>query len=605
MAQLLLKLNDGNLKKSDRSYFIRKPLTIVGSEATHDLMIPTEFSGVAFTLTLSHEGTVTLSPSRGKLNLNGSTLSKPVVLQSCDRIEWSHGAAVFLESDSVSTSAPKSGLDSLAVLQNLSSLLQSRGSVAAAFSQLLDALVTLGGAETGILLSESSDRSGWQVVASRENTSESFSTVEFPSSTAKRDLISNTILREAIETRKPVYVENLIGHPYSDAASVISARLFSVACFPLVMNDAVSGAVFLMTRSPGKSIHRDRLSELNLLATQVALILSSRRETESIQQENRKLRTLVEEFPSSLVYAAGSPLEEVLRKIQKLAPTALNLLVLGETGTGKELVAREIHQKSTVKKGPFVPLNCAAIPATLLESTLFGFERGAFTGAQRAQKGKFQEADGGTLFLDEIGDMPLELQSKLLRVLQDQVVEPIGGRAVPVRVRVIAATHQALETHVKSGHFRQDLWFRLNGATLALPPLRERRQDIDALCAHFLKGTVSLSSSAQAALKTHTWPGNVRELEQVLMRASVLCEGAVIEASDLELGNTAVTNEMSPIFSGRKIDAMNLEEAQLWFTQQVVQKALDRSQGNRALASQELGISERTLYRLLEKSQSL
>ncbi|MGZ3700065.1 MAG: sigma-54 interaction domain-containing protein, partial [Bdellovibrionota bacterium] len=304
-------------------------------------------------------------------------------------------------------------------------------------------------------------------------------------------------------------------------------------------------------------------------------------------------------WPTQLKYdPASQSMAELDRKITKLAGTPLSVLLLGETGTGKDVVAREIHGRSARAAKPLVAVNCAAIPATLLESTLFGYEKGAFTGAERAQPGKFMQAQGGTLFLDEIGDLPLELQAKLLRVLQDRKVEPLGAReAVAVDIRILAATHQNLEEAVRSGRFRQDLYFRLNGATIKIPPLRERRGDILPLAQHFLAragAELKLSCDAIEALQMHPWPGNVRELEQVITRAGLLAEGTEIQVSDLELQkeNPGATDYSLGSFA-------TLEEAQLAFTRDFVERALERSGGNRAETAQSLGVSERTLYRIL------
>jgi DNA-binding NtrC family response regulator len=291
---------------------------------------------------------------------------------------------------------------------------------------------------------------------------------------------------------------------------------------------------------------------------------------------------------------------EVSRKIDRLAPTLLSVILLGETGTGKEVVARELHRRSARSQGPFVAINCAAIPAALLESTLFGHEKGAFTGAVRSHAGRFLQADGGTLFLDEIGDLPIELQAKLLRALQEKTVEPIGGsKPVPIDVRVIAATHQDLDAAIKAGRFRGDLYFRLSGAILKLPPLRERTVDILPLAEHFIRSSgarATLSEDASRTLKLHTWPGNIRELEQAITRASLLCSGGVIKAEDLELQASAGGPSGA---SAAGALALKLEDAQSAFTQDFVRQALLQRGGNRSETAAALGISERTLYRIL------
>ncbi|MCW5558639.1 MAG: sigma-54-dependent Fis family transcriptional regulator, partial [Verrucomicrobiae bacterium] len=262
-----------------------------------------------------------------------------------------------------------------------------------------------------------------------------------------------------------------------------------------------------------------------------------------LQKENRQLKELVRrQRPATKIIGSSAAMQEVLRLIDRVAPTDRSVLIQGESGTGKELVARALHYNSRRASAPFIPLNCSALPENLLESELFGHRKGAFTGAVADKQGLFQEADGGTLFLDEIGTMPAQLQSRLLRVLQDKDVRRVGDNSsAAVDVRVIAATNEILEDLVKDGRFREDLYYRLNVVPIALPPLRERRDDIPMLVAHFLKDRVHLRTGqpfrvtrrAMAALTAYPWPGNVRELANSIERASILADSALIRVADL------------------------------------------------------------------------
>ncbi len=595
MGQLIL----GNLGNPEQRFSLRKKITTVGSDPNHD--IPLQGStrlGLAFSLVHQPSGFEIL-PGAARIRLNGQTVSRATTLKSCDRLEWNGGSAVYLHSQVPAgvTAEGSRAIQSLGVLQNLAATLQSSGSLPSALHQTLEALVEMSGAETGYLLSDLGGSRGWEMIASR---------MEPNSPQAKRkDLFSNTILQEALNRREPVYIENIIGHPWGEAASIIEAKIFSAACFPLCVGERTLGAVFLLTRSPGRSIKRDALAELALLATQAALMMGLQAELKIARQENAKLRTLIRDVPTAIVSAEGvSPMADVARRVSRLAPTPLSVLILGETGTGKEVVARELHRQSPQAQGPFIAINCAAIPGPLLESTLFGHERGAFTGAVRAQPGKFIQAEGGTLLLDEIGDLPLDLQAKLLRALQERQVEPLGSlKAVPFNVRVLAATHQDLETSVKTGRFRQDLYFRLNGATLRLPPLRERKADLPALIEHFLRklgSSARFSTETLAALERHSWPGNVRELEQAVTRAALLSDDAEIGPADLDLatGTAPTMTTPAPIWESLE-PSSNLQEAQLQFTREYVEKTLARHEGHRLAAAHALGISERTLYRIL------
>jgi two-component system, NtrC family, response regulator len=295
-------------------------------------------------------------------------------------------------------------------------------------------------------------------------------------------------------------------------------------------------------------------------------------------------------------------MREVQKKIGVATSGEVTVLIEGETGTGKELVARAIHRHSDRSKRPFVPVNCAAIPRELLESELFGHVKGAFTGAIQPRSGKFREADGGTLFLDEIGDMPLEMQAKILRVLQDKVVAPVGGQSsYQVDVRIVAATHQDLAKKVQGGAFRQDLYFRLNVLHIRLPTLRERGSDILLLAEYFLRRFTSppksLSTAAAKRLLEHSWPGNVRELENIIRSSSLAVRGAVIDARDLQIGATECRVE-TPIDDLLELD---FHSAVSQFEKLLLEKALKKAGGNRAEAARLLNIHRQLLYAKLKE----
>jgi DNA-binding NtrC family response regulator len=309
-------------------------------------------------------------------------------------------------------------------------------------------------------------------------------------------------------------------------------------------------------------------------------------------------------------HAAGTLIgaSEGMRRVQKTigmaADSETTVLILGETGTGKELVARALHQHSRRKAKPFVAVNCAAIPADLLESELFGHVKGAFTGAGADRTGAFRDADGGTLFLDEIGDMPVAMQAKILRVLQERVVTPVGGKPVTVDVRVVAATHRDLESLVASGAFREDLLYRLNVVPIPLPPLRERLADIVPLAEHFLRVSARdgapkrLTAAAAGRLLAHSWPGNVREIKNVIERANVLVRDAVIDADDLELGRTEHTGLES--IPAQWLDT-DLPTALAKLEKAMIVHALAACGGKRTEAARRLNINRQLLYAKMER----
>jgi two-component system NtrC family response regulator len=297
---------------------------------------------------------------------------------------------------------------------------------------------------------------------------------------------------------------------------------------------------------------------------------------------------------------SSEPMRAVHKAIGMLADSNATVLIAGETGAGKELVARAIHDHGHRGGMPFVPVNCAAIPAELLESELFGHVRGAFTGAVSDRKGAFREAEHGTLFLDEIGDMDVAMQAKILRALQERVVTPVGGRPVPVDVRVIAATHRNLQQRVRDGAFREDLFYRLHVAPIDLPPLRERIADIVPLAEHFLAragGAKRLMPEAAARLVRHPWPGNVRELKNAMERAAALARGDIIGSGDLDF-----IDEAQPT-TDRAIPwpDEDLPSATARLEEMLISRALTKSAGNRAEAARMLGIHRQLLYAKLKR----
>jgi two-component system NtrC family response regulator len=318
-----------------------------------------------------------------------------------------------------------------------------------------------------------------------------------------------------------------------------------------------------------------------------------------LQQENRRLQAMRQPDAMSGIITRDPEMLRVCRMVEKVANTNATILILGESGTGKELLARGLHQSSPRRNERFVAINCAAIPENLLESELFGYEKGAFTGAVKTTPGKIELANGGTLFLDEIGDLPLALQAKLLRFLQERVLERVGGRQeIAVDLRIVGATHQDLKELIKTGRFREDLYYRLAEIVTTIPPLRQRLGDPALLANVFIRrfaqehhrGTMSLTAEALGAIETQPWPGNVRELENYIKRAVIMAEGSQITAEDLGL----VGEPDDPLaFDLRTIR----EEAE----KGAVITVLARANGNVVKAAELLGISRPTLYDLMHR----
>lgn len=328
------------------------------------------------------------------------------------------------------------------------------------------------------------------------------------------------------------------------------------------------------------------------------LIVSRATRLYELEQENRRLASFVSHDPANRILGSSSAIQKVLRDLERVAKTDITVLITGESGTGKELVADAIHAGSARRHKPFVAINCAAIPESLLEAELFGHEKGAFTGALKQTIGKIESANGGTLFLDEIGDIPLGTQVKLLRFLEERTIERVGGRQrIQIDCRIVSATNQNLAKLIADGRFREDLFYRINEIAMHLPPLRERGGDSVLLANFFLRKYASefgrsfrgLANSTTAAIRQFPWRGNVRELEGRIKRAAVMADGRLVTPEDLDLGEP--DGELS----------LNLKTARQRVERETIEVALNQSKGNISKAANLLGVSRPTLYDLLDE----
>ncbi|MBK6508933.1 MAG: PEP-CTERM-box response regulator transcription factor [Haliea sp.] len=331
----------------------------------------------------------------------------------------------------------------------------------------------------------------------------------------------------------------------------------------------------------------------------LALLVARAYHVYELEIENRRLQKHDQNMPLRGIITASPQMLKICRMIEKIAPSNITTLLLGASGTGKERCAQALHELSPRAHKALIAINCAAIPESLLESELFGYEKGAFTGAAKQTPGKIEYADGGTLFLDEIGDLPMELQAKLLRFLQERVVERIGGRKeIPVDVRIICATHQNLQALISKGLFREDLYYRISEIVLEIPPLKDRESDILVLAKSFLnvwskeynRSAMNFSAEAIAAMETYDWPGNVRELESRIKRAVIMADGNQIRPEDLEL----TENSMEPV-------PLNLKEVRDEAERKAIIRAMNHSNQNITDAANALGVTRPTLYKLLER----
>jgi Nif-specific regulatory protein len=412
--------------------------------------------------------------------------------------------------------------------------------------------------------------------------------------------VSRTVVRRVMEERVGVMASNLsTDQALSGIQTLSELRIHSLLCVPLIISGKVLGVIYLDSRSPTETFDENHLQVMTAVAGIASLALDNVARWERLSLENQELRAEIN-LEHNMV--GSSPrMREVFDFIRRVAPTESTVLIHGESGTGKELVARAIHRNSPRAGEPFVAINCAALTETLLESELFGHEKGAFTGAIAQKKGKLEVAEGGTLFLDEVSEMVPGLQAKVLRVLQEREFERVGGtRPIKADIRVIAATNRSLPEAVEAGAFRQDLFYRLNVVALTLPALRERREDIAVLANHFI-GTSArkcktrskpLSPEAEACLANYDWPGNVRELENAIERALVLGSGDVILPDDFPEA-IIETVAPGPSSAGKYHGALKDTKKQL------VQQALQQANGNYIEAAKTLGMHPNSLLRLI------
>jgi transcriptional regulator with GAF, ATPase, and Fis domain len=504
--------------------------------------------------------------------------------------------------------------EKLMTMKNLDELLEA----------MLDAVIEVTGAEKGLILlmedamSQAAPSPDGAVASPETPTSGGAESTPKPSErkpviravrhvkketiTDTSGTISDSIVRRVLETGRPLIVSDaLTDAQFGSSESVVALKLSSVMCAPLVTQGHVVGALYVGNDRVKGLFQRSALDLLSIFAGQASLIMQNAMLLSALRADKEKLVAELKDKRFGEIIGACPSMMEVFRKLQKVATTDISVLITGETGTGKELIAREVHRRSNRAQGPFVVINCGAIPENLIESELFGHVKGAFTGAVASRPGKFQAANGGTLFLDEIGELPLNLQVKLLRALQERVVYRVGdSKPEKVDIRVIAATNRVLEEEIRAGRFREDLYYRLNVVNLWLPPLRERGDDVIIIAKALLsKYADELHSQVQgftpqalAAIRKNSWPGNIRQLENRIKKALVLCDKKLLDIEDLELQQ------------GGESPILPLEKAKEEFQRRYVLEVLERNNGNRTQTARDLGVDPRTIFRYLEREQN-
>jgi transcriptional regulator with GAF, ATPase, and Fis domain len=580
-----------------------KRITAVGSAPENDIALP--LPGVAKTaLHLEMEGNVLrLAGYRGaEYSINGKRRAEGRLAQG-DRIALG-GATLHVELQSIATQTPlpsDAASDPAAALRTLvrfAERMMSATDIQALLDEMMDAAISLTHADKGFLILMEGDR--FEVKVAR-NVPLAGGTNGTLSESAISGL-SDSIIAKVVQGRKPLIVHDALhDQEFGQSESVVNLKLSSVMCAPLMEKGNLFGLLYVGNDRMAHRFEAKSLDLLTLFAAQASLMVRNAILVNELRIESADLRRRLEESQYGELVGACAGMREVFRRIDKLATTDISVLITGETGTGKELLAREIHRRSARSKGPFVTINCGAIPENLLESELFGHVRGAFTGAVTTRIGRFQAANGGTLFLDEVGDMPLPLQVKMLRSLQERTVVKVGDtRPEPVDIRVVAATHRTLEDEVKEGRFREDLYYRLNVVQLLVPPLRERGEDVQVLARYLLRRfsreiggpARGFAKSALDAMRRYAWPGNVRELENRIKKALVLSDKALMTSEDLGLPADA----MEPTAS--------LAEAKAEFQRRYINQILERNGGNRTKTAKDLDVDARTIFRHLERIEA-
>ena len=574
-----------------RSVPLRKAIIAIGRAAGNDIVLDDGAIAASHLNLLTQGGLFTASVlnANNLIYINGEeTRSKDI--QFGDRIQVGRFELVLHDADPTPETAAGEGdvaLDWLRQVVDFSQQLMGDTTPETLFHMLLRSVVQLTGAEKGFIIVL---QDGQLDLASSHNVGD-----ENPDLSR----VSDSIVQAVVETHQPVIVSDAMNdRQFSKAKSVVDLRLSSVMCVPLLYRDDLLGAIYLGNDRVTDLFTQRDLDLLQVYASQASMLVHTALMLNELKTTNRNLRSQLERAGQGSMIGSCGAMQGAFRVIRKVAPTDLSVLILGETGTGKELVAREVHRLSGRKKGPFISINCGAIPENLLESELFGHKKGAFTGAVADKVGKFEAAMTGTIFLDEIGEMPANLQVKLLRVLQERTIERVGDlQPRPIDIRVVAATNKELEEEIKEGRFREDLLYRLNEVTVDLPPLRDRGDDIIQLARYFLNQYADQYSSrargftneCTKAMKAYFWPGNVRQLESRIKKAVIMSDRALLNSEDLG------------ILKSERRHIRPLAEAEEAFKLEYVREVLEMNNWNKAQTARDLDVDPRTIFRYIEK----
>ncbi|MBJ80366.1 MAG: Fis family transcriptional regulator [Myxococcales bacterium] len=571
-----------------------KNLTRVGSDSDADLCLIGD--GVAQDhahIMREQDGYYIGSLGRGRsVVLNGKKVKRGL-LRNGDRIELGESVLTFYDQELPQSDDDPNQTNVVAYREivQFSEKLLAQNKLEALLENLLDNLIMLSKADKGFLVLFEDEEP--KIRAARNLDHENVD--------GYVDELSDTIIKKVLQDKEPVIVTNaLTDQEFKDSVSIVNLKLCSVMCVPLQTNNDFLGLFYLGSNRVINLFEPELLDAVSVFAAQASLLLQNALLLNKLRVDNDALREALEKKRAGAIIGTCESMQKVFKQISKVAPTDVSVLITGETGTGKELVARELHRESDRQDQPFVVINCGAIPENLLESELFGHVKGAFTGAVQDRNGSFQSAHGGTLFLDEIGEIPLSLQVKLLRALQEKTVTKVGSNeSEVVDIRILAATHRNLKEEIQAGNFREDLYYRLNVVCIELPPLRARGDDILLLARYYLQrftqeyksNVKGFSPQCIRYMKKSSWPGNIRQLENHIKKAIIMTENIHLSPDDLELEE----HELDTI--------LPLAQTKENFQRQYINEILAKNHGNRTKTAKDLAVDPRTIFRHLEREE--
>ena len=585
------------LQYNTEQFWFRHSQMLLGSSEANTFTIKGKGVNPSHTLIEEHHGAFWISGINrlSHVFVNGKKIKRQV-LNNQDLITiGDQNLTYHLYAHDISVRSSQDHSETLQAYQRLyefSQRLAEQAHSSELFEVILDELITLSKADHGFLVSTQHDQFTLRSALDR------FQIADFEEHLNHK--VSESIIEFVCTSREPLLQNDLLeAESFNESASILELGLCSVMCVPLIFEGELLGVIYVGSRRPAHTFQQSDLKTLCIFSAQAATLLKHHLSQESLIHDNKKLKGALEDYKYGSMIGHSQIMRTVFERIDRLSPSDINLLVMGESGTGKELIAREVHRRSKRKDQPFIAINCGALPSTLIESELFGYQKGAFTGAVSDKAGSLASAQGGTLFLDEIGELPLVLQVKLLRVLEERTFTPLGSReSIPLDIRLICATNKDLKEAVDLGSFRLDLYYRINSFELTLPPLRERGEDIILLAKflleraanHYERDLKPISLEAQRGIRRYSWPGNIRELENRIAQAVILADGSEITLQDLNLSKELLNDQI-----------LSLKEAQERFSQEYVQHVLSLNQGNRTQAARDLGVDPRTVFRYLQK----